>query len=121
LSSNDAEYLTPNNVAEMTHGQSNSAAHLLTAARLYLISLFEAPKNWGQINPNLNDYHSNRMEISRTFWIPDITNWWRQQDESHSKYADLSNVARDMISLIPHGVGLEARFPLAEMLSAGGC
>jgi hypothetical protein len=74
-SSNDEEYLTPNNVDETTPGLSDRAAPLLTAARLYLNSPPEAPKNWGHINPNLNDYHSNPMEISSTFWIPDITNW----------------------------------------------
>jgi len=56
----------PNNVAETTLGRSNRAARVLTAAKLYLNSPHEAPKNWGQINPALNDYHSNPMEISRT-------------------------------------------------------
>jgi len=54
------------------------------------------------------------MEISSTFWIPDITDWWRQQVEMHSKYADLSNVARDIFSIIPHGVGVEASFSLGR-------
>jgi len=110
LSSDDEEYLTPNNVPETTPGQSDRAARLLTTARLYLNSPPEAPKNWGQINTNLNDYHSDPMEISSTFWIPDITDWWRQQEETHSEYADLSNVARDIFSIIPHGVGVEASF-----------
>jgi len=96
LSSDDEEYLTTNNVAEMTPGRSDRAARLLTAARLDLNSPPEPPKNWGRINPNLNDYHSDPMEISSTFWIPDITDWWRQQEEMHSKYADLSNVACDI-------------------------
>jgi hypothetical protein len=86
----------------------------LTAARLYLDSPPEAPKNWVQINPNLNDYHSDSMEISRTFWIPDITDWWRQQEETHSKYADLYNVARDIFSIIPHGVRVEASVTLGR-------
>jgi len=111
-SSDDEEYLTLNNVAETTPGRSDRAAHLLTAARLYLISPPEVPKNWGQSNPNLNDYHSDPMEISSTFCIPDITNWWRQQEETHSKFADLSNVARDIFSIIPHGVGVEASLSL---------
>jgi len=64
LSSDDEEYLMPNSVAETTPGQSNRAARLLTAARLYLNSPPEAPKNWGQINPNLNDYHSDPMVFS---------------------------------------------------------
>jgi len=67
LSNDDDEYLMPDNVAEMTPGPSNHAARLLTALRLYLNSPPEAPKTRGQINPNLNDYHSDRMEISSTF------------------------------------------------------
>ena len=54
------------------------------------------------------------MEISSTFWILDITNWWRQQEETHSKYADLSNVACDIFSIIPHGVRVEASFFLGR-------
>jgi len=77
LSSDDEEYLTPNNVAEMTPRRSDRADCLLSAARLYLNSPPEAPKNWGQINPNHNDYHADPMEISCTFWIPDRTDWWR--------------------------------------------
>jgi len=112
LPSNDEKYLTPDNVAETTPGWSDHAACLLTAARLYLNPPPEAPKNWGQINPNLNDYHSDPMEISSTFLKLDITNWWWQQEEMHSKYANLSNVACDIISIIPHGVGVEASFSL---------
>jgi hypothetical protein len=112
LSSDDEEYLTPNNMPETAPGQSNRAAQLLTGARLYLNSPPEAPENWGQINPNLNDYHSDPMEISSTFWIPDITDWWRQHEETFSKYADLSNVAYDIFSIIPHGVEVDASFSL---------
>jgi len=83
LSSNDEEYLMPNNQAETTPGQSDCAARLLTAARLYLNLPPEAAKNRGQINLNLNDYHSDPMEFSSTFCILDITNRWRQQDEIH--------------------------------------
>jgi len=113
-SSDDEEYLPLNKVAKTTPGQSDCAARLLTAARLCLNSPPEAPKNWGQINPNLNDYHSDRMEISSTFWIPDTTDWWRQQEETHSKYADLSNVARNIFSIIPRGVGVEASWSLGR-------
>jgi len=112
--SNDEEYLTPNSEAETTPGWSNHAVRLLTAAWLHFNSPPEAPKNWGQINPNLNDYHSNRMEISHTFWIPDITNWWRQQEEMRSKYADLSNVACNIFLIILHGVRVEASFSLGR-------
>jgi len=97
LSSNDEESLMRNNVAETTPRPSDHAACLTTAARLYLNSPPEALKNCGQINPNLNDYHSDSMEISSTFWSPDITDWWRHQEVKHSKYTDLSNVAHGHI------------------------
>jgi hypothetical protein len=83
LSSDDEEYLMRNNVAQTTPGRSDCAARLLNAATLYFNSQPEASKNWGQINPNLNDYQSDQMEISSTFWIPDITDWWRQQEKTH--------------------------------------
>jgi len=98
----------------MTPGCSDRTARLLTAARLYLNSLPEAPKNWRQVNPNRNDYHSNPIQICSTFWLPDITDWWHQQEETRSKYADLSNVARIIFSIIPHGVGVEASFSLGR-------
>jgi len=81
---------------------------------LYLNSPPEGPQNWGHINPNLNDYHSDPMEIGSTLWIPDITDWWRQQEETHSKYADPSNVERDIFPTILHGVGVEASFSLGR-------
>jgi len=110
MSSNDEEYVTPNNMAETTPGWSDCAACLLTSARLYLNSQHEAPYNWGQMNPNLNDYHSDRMEISIKFWLLYITHLWCQQEETHSKYANLCNVAPNIFSFIPHGVGVEASF-----------
>jgi len=112
LSSDDKEYFTPNNVAEMTPVQCDHTALLLAAARLYLNSQPEAPKNWGEINPNLNDYHSNPTEITTTFRRLDRTDWWRQRDESHSKCTDLSNVVCNIISIIPHGVRVQASFSL---------
>jgi len=75
--------------------------------------------NWGRVNPNLNDDHSDTMEIGRTFWLLDITDWWHQQDETHSKYNDHSNVARDIFSIIPHGVGVEASVSLGRHVT--GC
>jgi len=80
----------------------------LTATRLFSNSPPEAAMNWGQIKPNLNDYHCDPMEISCTFWLLHITDWWRQQDETHSKYADLSNMAHDIFSIIVHCVGVAA-------------
>jgi hypothetical protein len=92
-------------MAETTPGQSDHAAWLLTTARLIKISRPVSPWNWGQVSPNINGYHSDPMEISSTFWSLDITNWRQQQEEMHSKYANLSNVARNIFSIIPHGVG----------------
>ena len=43
-----------------------------------------------------------------------ITDWWRQQEETHCKYTDLSNVAHDIFSIIPHGVGVEASCSLCR-------
>jgi hypothetical protein len=67
LSSDDEEYLMPNNVADTTPGRRDSTARLLTTARLYLKSPPEEPKYWGQINSNLIDSHHDPMEISSTF------------------------------------------------------
>jgi len=110
LSSDDHKYLIPTKVARTTPGRSDHAPRWLTVAMLYLNSPPKLPQNWGQINLNLNDYHSDRTEISSTFCLPDITEWWGQQDETHSKYADLSRVARDIFSIISHSVGVEASF-----------
>jgi hypothetical protein len=100
----------PDIVAETTPGRSDRTARILTATRLYLISPPEAPKYWGQINPNLNNYHSDPMDMSSRFWIPEISDWWRQQEETDSKYTKLCNVARDIFSIKQHGVGVEASF-----------
>jgi hypothetical protein len=54
------------------------------------------------------------MEISRTFCIPDITDWWGHQEEMHSMYADFSNVANNIFSIIVYGVGVEARSSLGH-------
>jgi len=67
LSSDDVEYLMPDNAAETPPGQSDRTAHVFTPARLNLNSPPEARKNLGQVNPNLNDYHSDPVEISSTF------------------------------------------------------
>jgi len=114
LSSDDDEYWTLKNVAEMTPGRSDHAVHSLSATRLYVNSPPEAPKTWGQIDPNRNDYHSDSIEISSILWLPEITDWWHQQEETHSKYADLSNMVHNILSFIPYGVGLVTHFPLVR-------
>ena len=110
MSSDDEEYLTANDVAETTPRAGDHAVHPVTAAKLHLNSPAEAPKRWGQIYPNLNDYHSDRMGISSTFRLLDINDCWCPQEETNHMYADLSNVARDIFCVIPHGVGVGRLF-----------
>ena len=112
LSSKDDEYSRPESVAEMTPGRSNHAERSLTARSLYLNTLAGLPQYWGQVNPNLSDFHSDPKEISSSLKILHIANWWHQQEELHSKSTNLSNVACDMFSVIPHGVGSENSFSL---------
>jgi len=114
VSSDDEEYLTPNNMDKTTPGRSDRAACSLTAARLYFELPPEATRNCGQIDPNLNDYHSDPMEISSTLQLPDITDWWCQQQEMHSKYANVPKPGCDIFWIIPHGVGVEASFSLGR-------
>jgi len=101
-------------VAPATPARSDCAARLLAATRLYLTSPPEASKNWLHNNPNLNDYHPYPMEISSTSWICTINYWWRQQEESHWKYADLSNLVHDIVSIIWRGLEVEASFSLGH-------
>jgi hypothetical protein len=108
VSSDDDEYLTSDNVPKITPGRSHHTARLMNASRLYFNSPPEAPKNLEQNNPNLINYDSDPTESSSTFCIPNITDWWRQKEDLHSKYTDLSNVARDIFSIIPHAVGVVA-------------
>jgi len=114
MSSNDEEYLPPNNVAETTPRRSDRAAPSLTATRLYLNLPPEAPKDWGRGNPNLNDYHPDPMEISSTLGLPHITDWWSEREQTRAMSADLSNVARDIFSITPHVIGVEASFSLGR-------
>ena len=114
LSRDDKKYFTPNIVAETTPGRSDCTARSVTAARLCLNSPPEAPNNRGRSDPNINDYHSDPMGMSSTFWIPDITDLWRQQEETRQQYADLSNVAHDIVSIIPHGVTVVASISLGR-------
>ena len=114
VSSDDEEYLTPNNVAETTPRRSDRVLCWLTTAWLDLNPLPAALKNWQHTNPNFDDCYSDPMDISSIFWILDISNWLHQQEETQSKYTDLSNLARDIISIIPHGVGVVASVSLAR-------
>jgi len=80
LSSDDKQYLMPNELAGRTPGPSNHAAGWWTPSSSYLNSLPVFPQNRGQIDPNHNGYHHDPRELSNTFWIPDITDWWCQHE-----------------------------------------
>jgi hypothetical protein len=54
------------------------------------------------------------MESCSTFWLPDITDWWRQQDKMHSKYTNLSNVGCDIFPITPQGDEVEDSFSLGR-------
>jgi hypothetical protein len=105
-------------VADTTPRQSDCTVHVLTAARLYLNSPPEAPKRWGKTNPSLNNYRPNLMEICCRFRIPDLTNRWHQQEDTQPKYTDLSNAARDMFSIVLHGVAVEPGCSLGQDVSS---
>jgi len=119
VSRDDEECLTAISVTEMAPGQSNHAACWLTATRFHLNSLSEEPKNWGRMNPNLNHYHSDPMVIGSPSRLADITDWGRQQEETHSKYADLSNVARNIFSSTTHGIRVRAGLSLWRDIIGG--
>jgi hypothetical protein len=108
LSCDEKECLTPKNVAKISPAHIACAACLLTAVRIYLNSPPQSPKNWRQVNPNCNDYHSDPIEISSTFLLPDIADWWHRPEETHSMYANLSSVAHAIFSILPQGGGGEA-------------
>jgi len=46
--------------------------------------------------------------------MPNIKDCWHQKEETHSKYANLSNLAGDIFSIILHGVGVEASFSFLQ-------
>ena len=101
-------------MSETPPRQSDRAARLFTAASRYLNTPPDARKNWGQINPNINHYHSDPIEISSTFSIPGITGRWRLPEDLHSQSADPWNVARKRFPILPHHVRVEASFTLGR-------
>jgi hypothetical protein len=98
----------------MSPGHRYHAPRLSAAAKRRLNSPPESPKNWGQVNPHQNDYDSDSIEICSTFWLPDITDWWHQQEETRAMDADLSKVALDIFSIIAYSVGVDARSSLGQ-------
>jgi len=114
FSSDDEEYYIANNVAKTTPRWNGHPALCEPATRLHLHSPPEAPMYRGQIHQNLNECHSDPMEFRGTLGIPNMTDWWRQQEQTQSKYTNLSNIECNIFSTIPHHVGVEAGFSLGR-------
>jgi hypothetical protein len=68
----------------------------------------------GESNPDLNDQHSDPLEIGSKLCIPDIAHWGHQQVETHWKYTDLANVVHDVFSIILHDISVESGFSLGR-------
>jgi len=113
LSNDDKEYWMPKNFAERTARCTDSTTRLFTAGRISFNSLPVLQKNRGQVDRILNDYYTDPMEISSILLIQHITDWWCQQEEIHSKYADISNVAPHIFSITQHHVRVEASFSVS--------
>lgn len=64
------------------------------------------------MNPKIDEYNSNTITISYTLWLPDITDWWHQQEKTDSINAALSDMARDIFCIILNGLGVKAIFHL---------
>jgi hypothetical protein len=112
--SNDGYYSQSQSGLQATPGRSDRAASLITAVRLYLNSPPENLASWGELRPTSSDYLADPLSLSATFWRPDVAAWWKEQEETYSKYADLTNVARDIFSIIHHGIGVESSCSLGR-------
>ena len=53
-------------------------------------------------------------EVTASFWYPDVAGWWMKQERRMGDYRDLARMARDIFSVMPHGVGVEASFSLGR-------
>ena len=88
---------------------------LMEVARKYINSVNADPAALGQHPPKTDDLKSdNPQELTAAFWKPDVTAYWREQEDSCTQYAPLARMARDVFSVIPHGLGVEASFSLGR-------
>jgi len=96
----------------MPAGRRHGATWVVPAKTPNLNSPPEAPKHWGQVSPNRNEYHFDTMGSSSTCVSPHITDYWHQHGEQHWTYADLVNVARDILCFSLYGVRVLASISL---------
>ena len=88
---------------------------LMEVASKYINSVNADPAALGQHPPKTDDLKSdNLLELTAAFWKTDVAAYWRMQEDSCTEYAPLARMARDIFSVIPHGVGVEASLSLGR-------
>ena len=86
---------------------------LMEVARKYIKSVNADPAALGQHPPKTDNLKSeNPQELTAAFWKPDVAAYWQEHEDSCTEYAPLARMARDVFSVIPHGIGVEASFSL---------
>ena len=90
-------------------------AYLMQQARQYLANGRVDPNTLPQNQPQGDDLLSeDPEEVTASFWYPDVGGWWYNQEKMLGEYRDLAKMARDIFSVMPHGVGVEASFSLGR-------
>ena len=101
---------------QCTPRTSSRKSHLMQQARQYLANV---PVNIQSLQPEPLEVQDDLMsndpeEITASFWYPDVGGWWLKQETSMGEYRDLAKMARDIFSVMPHGVGVESSFCLGR-------
>jgi len=114
----DSDDEIPASLLTATPRRTNHRAQLVGIARQYLENSRIDAASIGQINPanddSLTDPDANPNDVTGSFWSPSVAAWWKQQVNTASEYAPMAEMARDIFSVIPHGVGVEASFSLGR-------
>ena len=88
---------------------------LMQQARQYLANapvIIESEQNDYPVGDELLSHDPE--ELTASFWYPDVAGWWLKQETTMGEYRDLARMARDIFSVMPHGVGVEASFSLGR-------
>jgi len=101
-----------------THSTPRTASRkslLMQQARQYLANGRANIQSWQHDYPLGEEQMSNDPEeMTASFWYPDVAGWWLKQETTMGEYRDLAKMARDIFSVMPHGVGVEASFSLGR-------
>ena len=101
----------------ITPARASRQERMKDVARSYLSTLPVDIASIDQRRPNIDDLKSEDPdEMTAGFWKPDVAAYWLQQEENFGEYAVLARMARDIFSVIPHGVGVESSFSLGRDL-----